>query len=130
MAKKQSIITPAEQLRRAMRELEKTKYEDLLYRQIVAGSDLPDPVRQFRFHPDRRYRCDFAWPNHKLIVEIEGQIWNNGRHTRGSGFLKDCQKYNEAELMGYHVLRYPPELVEDMTALKQIIEFIGRAGPA
>lgn len=97
MAQKQKILTPAEQLKKAMREIEKSKYEDLLMHQIIVGSDLPNPVRQFKFHPDRDWRSDFAWPSQRLLVEVEGQIWKVGGHTSGTGFLKDCRKYNEAD---------------------------------
>jgi hypothetical protein len=32
--------------------------------------DLPDPVTEYRFHPTRRWRMDFAWPAHQVAVEL------------------------------------------------------------
>jgi len=54
-----------------------------------------------------------VWPDRKLAVEIEGGVWVRGRHTRGSGFVKDCEKYNEAALLGWTVLRLPGSLVKE-----------------
>jgi hypothetical protein len=61
------------------------------------------PVREHRFHAERRWRFDFAWPSIKLAVEIEGR----GRHQTVVGFRNDCEKYNEALRMGWRVLRFP-----------------------
>lgn len=64
------------------------------------------PVREHRFHPTRRWRFDFAFPDQMLAVEIEGGVYINGRHNRGSGFIADMEKYNEAALLGWKVLRF------------------------
>lgn len=66
------------------------------------------PVTEFRFHPLRRWRADFAWPDEKVLLEVEGGIWMRGRHTRGAGWQKDADKYNEASIMGYTLLRVTP----------------------
>jgi very-short-patch-repair endonuclease len=42
----------------------------------------------------------------RIAVEIEGAVYTQGRHTRGAGYLKDCEKYNEAQMLGWTVLRY------------------------
>ena len=61
---------------------------------------LPEPVAEYRFHATRRWRFDFAYPDLKLAVEIEGGIWRRGRHNRASGFVRDAEKYNEAAIAG------------------------------
>src|SRR5216684_2330146 len=72
---------------------------------------LPVPVEEFRFHPERRWRFDFAYPDVKIGIEIEGGVWSGGRHTRGKGFILDCEKYNEAQILGWKVLRFTPSQV-------------------
>lgn len=69
----------------------------------------PDAVAEFKFHPSRKWRADFAIPSHMVLIEIDGGTWSNGRHTRGSGFVKDQEKTNAAACLGYHVLRYQPK---------------------
>ena len=69
---------------------------------------LPEPIEEFKFHPTRKWRADYAWPKEKIIVEIEGGIWTKGRHTRGSGFIGDMEKYNAAGRLGYRVFRFTP----------------------
>ena len=66
----------------------------------------PKPILEFRFHPTRKWRFDYAWPNRKVALELEGGIWSRGRHTRPLGFLEDMEKYNEAAAMNWLVLRY------------------------
>lgn len=93
--------------------------EETLWLHLRAAK-LPMPEREFRFAPPRRWRADFAYPDRMLLIEVEGSTWNNGRHTRGSGFAKDALKYNAAALLGYRVLRFTTDQVRDGTALDTI----------
>lgn len=75
------------------------------------------PVVEHRFHPVRKWRFDFAWPEHRVALEVEGGVWTGGRHTRGSGFVKDVEKYNAAGRLGWIVLRcVPSDLLKRATA--------------
>jgi len=65
----------------------------------------------------RRWRFDFAWPRHKLAVEVEGGSAINGRHVRPKGFRDDGEKYNAAVLLGWRVLRYTTAMVMKDTGL-------------
>jgi len=76
---------------------------------LCRAAGLPVPVPEYRFHPARKWRADYAWPMHLIIVEIEGGAWTQGRHTRGAGYVGDMAKYNAATLLGYRVLRYTPQ---------------------
>ena len=79
---------------------------------------LPEFVREYRFHSTRMWRFDFCWPDLMLAVEIEGGIWTNGAHTRGRHYSSDCEKYNEAMLAGYRLLRVTGDQVRSGEALK------------
>ena len=81
-----------------------------------------NPEREYKFAAElgRRWRADFAFPEAKLIVEIEGGSWNNGRHSRGVGFEMDCVKYAEASILGWRVFRFTPGLVSNGYAIDVI----------
>lgn len=88
---------------------------------LVQAYKLPAPEREFRFHPTRLWRFDFAYPQVKIAIEAEGGIFIFGRHNRGAEFVKDSQKYNAAAVLGWRVLRYTTEnyhdFVEDINAI-------------
>lgn len=65
--------------------------------------NIPEPQRNYRFAETRKWMLDFAWPDVKLAVEIEGHY----RHRSKSGFAADHRKYRAAEEAGWRVLRYP-----------------------
>ena len=96
--------------------------EESLLRQLGA-TGLPEAQREVRFHPVRRWRFDFSWPDHMVAVEVEGATWANGRHNRGAGLEADCDKYNTAAVMGWRVLRVTGAMVKDGRA----VDFIQRA---
>ena len=95
----------------------------LLLGALGIEQEVPGHEREYRFDAERRWRFDFAWPEHKLAVEVEGGIWARGRHTRGLGFEKDCEKYNEAALAGWLVLRVTARQIEE----GQATEWLSRA---
>ena len=66
-------------------------------------------IKEYRFHDKRKWRFDYAIPEHKIAIEVEGGVWTGGRHTSPKGFLGDMEKYNTATVMGWRVLRTTPE---------------------
>jgi very-short-patch-repair endonuclease len=63
--------------------------------------------REFQFDSKRKFRFDYAFPDHKIAVEYEGGVYGSkGRHTRQAGYARDAQKYNLAVKLGWKVLRY------------------------
>ena len=80
--------------------------------------------REFQFHPVRKWRSDFKI-GPKLLVEVEGAIRGNpGRHQRIDGIDVDCEKYAEAMLAGYDVLRVSGRMVRDGRALNFIERYV------
>jgi very-short-patch-repair endonuclease len=83
----------------------------------LATGQLP-PEREHRWHPLRKWRFDFAWPDVLLAVEIDGR----GRHQTIVGVRADCDKMNEAVRLGWRVLRFP---ATDMRRVDEWIEMVG-----
>lgn len=71
--------------------------------------DIPQPTPEYHFDSKRKWRFDWAWPDYKVALEVEGGVWTGGRHTRGEGFLRDLEKYNEAACQGWLLLRTTPD---------------------
>lgn len=97
---------------------------------------LPTPEREYRFHPERKWRFDYAWagvtpnplrPNDDqwVAVEVDGGVWTNGRHTRGAGFVRDMEKLNSAQLLGWTVLRYTPQQLTEPKTLADLKQALG-----
>jgi very-short-patch-repair endonuclease len=95
------------------------------YFTALCRSDLHvDCIKEYKFHPTRRWRFDYAIPAHKIALEVEGGVWSQGRHTRPKGFLGDVEKYNTATLMGWRVLRTVPDALISGATLKMLKEAI------
>ena len=80
---------------------------------------------EFRFHPERKWRADFRINGYPILIEVEGGIWSQGRHTRGKGFEGDCEKYAEAIILGYSVLRFSTQQVKRGYAINIIERLLG-----
>jgi hypothetical protein len=87
---------------------------------LCQAHGVPVPVREYRFHPPRLWRFDYAWPALKVALEQEGGAFTNGRHTRGTGFVHDLEKYNTAILDGWKVFRVTPQQIRSGDVLQWI----------
>ena len=70
--------------------------------QMLGG---PELEREYRFEPLRRWRADFAHLASRTLIEIEGGLYQQGRHNRAHGYQADCEKYNWATMTGWQVIR-------------------------
>lgn len=84
--------------------------------------DGPELVREYRFDKSRRWRADFAWEEAQLLIEIEGGVWNRGRHLTPRGFMNDAEKYLAATLQGWAVIRLVDSMLTPDT-IKQILDY-------
>ena len=95
--------------------MRKADYEGDLARRIAGAPWLPTPERQFYFAKPvgRKHRFDFAWPEHKLAVEVDGGtiMARKGVAVGHHSSLRDYRKRNLAVLLGWRVLAYRPESI-------------------
>lgn len=89
--------------------------------------------QEFVFHPQRKWRLDFAIPVNKIGIEVHGGIYRvskrnpeRGRHTRGKGFTEDREKMNEAAILGWRVIEVTPEHIRNGKAIGWIERVLGR----
>jgi very-short-patch-repair endonuclease len=103
-------------------QLERMLWDDLVKANLVL------PEQQSRkpwAGTGRLFRADFCWPEHNLLVEVNGGTWNGGRHTRGAGVERDYEKLNLAVLAGFRVLLFTSRQVRS----GQAAEFLRRLLP-
>lgn len=99
-------LTPAERLKKLIARNKREALERTLAHQL-ATLQLTIPLHtEYTFHPSRKWRFDFALPDLRIAIEVEGGTYKESRHTSGKGYHEDCNKYNAAALLGWRVLRY------------------------
>jgi very-short-patch-repair endonuclease len=81
-------------------------------------------VKEYQFHPTRKWRFDYAIPVHKIAVEVDGGVWIGGRHNRASGYIKDLEKFNAAGSMGWTVLKFTPDKLYKSVTIDLIRETV------
>jgi len=94
----------------------KTMTREVKFLLMLKARKLPIPVQEHRFHEVRKFRLDWAWPEHKLGLEVDGGVWTGGAHGRGTGIVRDQEKTNLAATEGWRILRVMPStLATDAT---------------
>ena len=82
-------------------------------------------VREYQAIPGRRYRWDFAWPDKRVLVEINGGTYAHMGHSTGPGIARDYEKSNLAVLAGWKVFAFDRRMVEAGTALDVTAKALG-----
>src|SRR5690606_22230578 len=78
---------------------------------------------EYKFHPDRKWRFDWAIPALKIAVEYEGIFSEKSRHTTINGYCGDIKKYNAAQACGWRVVRVTAKDYETLlTQLNSLID--------
>lgn len=90
-------------------DAERSAWRHRLFVDMLRAAKLPEPVAEYRFWPGRKFAFDYAWPEVKVALEIEGAVYTQGRHTRGAGYVSDMRKYSEAAIRGWCLIRLTPD---------------------
>lgn len=95
--------------RRVKTGIAKSVLERPLFLGICKVLKIDEPVTEWYFaKPERGWRFDYAWPEHRVALEVEGGGWIAGGHNSGQGFLEDIERYNAAAERGWLVVRCVP----------------------
>ena len=93
-----------------------------LYLRIIEHDLGIEIIPEYKFHPKRKWRFDFAIVDYKIAIEIEGGLWLRGRHNRPVTMIKDFEKYNEAAKLGWRLLKYTPEQIGNVSKVADDIK--------
>lgn len=132
-------------LRRSVKHARKRQAKDVLYVMLCKqckALGLPEPQTEYKFHPERKWRFDFAWPawtdypdfdkengilpktRGNLAIEIQGGTFTRGRHSRGAGQHNDYEKMNEAQRLGWRVLQFDSSMLSSQRKRQQCVDLV------
>lgn len=102
-------------------------YPQLILEREFSDVDAWEKDYQERFSKSKRskrYRLDFAHPHSSTGIEIQGGVYNRGRHVTGSGYERDCRKYNLAYTSGWTIFLLTNAMAKDSDWLSLIASHI------
>lgn len=102
-------------------------WEDYLEQELLNGG-FPTFVREYRFLKPRRFRFDFAWPEHKIAAEMHGGVWSGGGHVTGAGYSRDREKMNLAIIDGWSVFEVTSGHVSNGQAIEWLDTYFKKRG--
>lgn len=103
-------------------KLEPSRLE-ILFAQQIALLELPEPVQQYAGAvPGRKYRIDFAWPERKCAVEVQGMA-----HRIKARFKADTEKMSLLVVHGWRVLPVSGDDVRSGRAVQWAATLLGLA---
>lgn len=82
---------------------------DTLWNQLHPDLDLETEVKLIS---DRKFRFDYVHSKSKIAIEVNGGIWTFSGHSSGKGLLRDYEKLNLAQSLGYHVFFLSGEMID------------------
>lgn len=80
--------------------------------------------RHLKSKRSKRYRLDFAHPQSRTGIEIQGGVYIRGRHVTGSGYERDCQKYNLAYTSQWTIFLLTSTMAKETAWLSLVAEHI------
>lgn len=120
LLRKKSVGTPAAPLPKPprARSVGEVELERRLEEAGIAGW-----CTEYEFHPERRWKVDYAWPTERLAVEVEGPV-----HRTKGRFSNDLDKYNSLALRGWTLLRFDTRRIATGKAVETIRAALAAGG--
>lgn len=85
----------------------------------IRAEKLPVPEREAVLIEGRNWRCDFAWPLHRVVVEVEGEV-----HRIKTRFHADIEKHAALLLAGWTLLRVDGRMIRAGIAVLWIAQLL------
>lgn len=125
-------MTPSSRARAVRIPKKLNGMEHTIFLKLVEGAGFGVPTPEFKFDADRKWRFDYAFPHVHVAVEVEGGAYSRGRHVRPLGFIADLEKYSEAAVQGWVVIRVTPQQLptpETIALLHRAFQFKTQGTP-
>jgi very-short-patch-repair endonuclease len=121
--RKSSLALPKKDLLPKPKKPSQSSVLENKFRLLWSTISKTELVEEHRFHDTRKWRLDFAHIEAKVGIEIQGGIWNGGRHGRGYGIAQDNEKSNEAIFCGWVIIKLAGNQITTET-LEKIVTLI------
>jgi very-short-patch-repair endonuclease len=79
--------------------------------------------RESMLIPQRKFRCDFVHRPSRVVIEINGGTWINGRHNRSSSMQSEYEKLNLLTYHNYRVFQLSSAMINPIV-LRMIGDYI------
>jgi len=126
-----ALKTPAPRRNRNARFEEQLAFE-------IRAHRLPEPLQQHRWALDlttatgrpRQFKADFAWPDYRLICEVQGGLWmrGGGGHSHPMHIEKDIERQQCAVLLNWYLLPVTTDEVKQGRAIALVIRALAARG--
>lgn len=83
----------------------KQSYLEREFELMLRTANLSGYEREYKFHPVRKWRIDFAWVLERLAVEVDGGVRTG--HARFDNALREAEKAEALLLAGWTLYRIP-----------------------
>lgn len=115
-----------------------SKLEEKVASDLKALGLMDGCKRQYRFHPERKWLADFAWPvvelkyagQISLMLEVNGGTYikgnRRGAHSRGPRQREDYCKWTEASLLGWTLILVDSVDVKKGIHVERVLRAMGR----
>jgi len=80
-------------------------------------------MREFKWHELRKWRADFAFVPQRVLLEVEGF-----GHHKLNRYYGDIEKYNEANIESWCLIRVTKKMIENGEAIKTLRRALSRGG--
>jgi len=88
-------------------------------RQQIQTAGLPDPIEEYYHIKGRDMRLDFAWPDMKIGLEVQGMV-----HRIKGKWERDIEKHNLCIINGWKVLYVTGKMVRSGDSIVLVTEFL------
>ena len=95
-----------------MNELKRTALKQELLAYLTQNFETC--LQEHKFDKKRKFKFDYAIPELKIAIEVNGGQWiaGGGRHNRGGkSYQNDLRKLNLAHSQGWRVFQYTYEML-------------------
>lgn len=82
---------------------------EILWESLYPTIDL---VAEYKGIPNRRFRFDYAHPESKVAIELNGGTWAKMGHSSGTGIKRDYEKLNLATAIGWRVFQLSSDMID------------------